>query len=402
MKLKIKDRYFSIALFVLFVIYMLFTISDLSTSRQSGFKDVDRSDVYRYLILMTSYLFVYAVFNIKKLKLQQPLTSLVLMALWTILVNILNGVSVWVFLVRSNMAVLWCLSYIFFNRLRSKEGGGKSSIEICSYILLLFYVFATIYYFFDMMVRLKRIPVLNVVYYEMALLPWVLIVNSGKNKKWIYLLSMIVVMFSMKRGAVIAMVLMLLADSYINAKKTHSYKTFFRIVATVFLFTMAIILTDNLSGGFLSQRFSGEELTEGSGRAEQYSIIWEYIKDGDLLELMFGRGTEKSSQILGLIVHNEWLYFIFCFGLVGLFIYASLIGSFITKSVSELKKNSDLASACCTMTVLYFVLSMLSTTYNGYFGFWLFGFWGYLNAELEIRQNCQKQDLNGVKANGTM
>ena len=386
MKLKIKDRYFSIALFILFVIYIFFTISDLSASRQSGFKDVDRSLVHRSLILMTSYLFVYAVFNIKKLKLQQPLTSLVLLGLWTILGNVLNDVSTWILLVQSNMAVLCCLSYVFFNSLRSREGESRSSIEVFSYLLWLFYVLVTLYYFLDMMIRLNRIPILHVVYYEMALLPWVLIGNSGKNKKWLYLISIAVAMMSMKRGAIIAMALMILADSYVTAKRINSYKTFFRITAIIFVFGVIVAVTDNLSGGFLSKRFSGEELVDGSGRANQFSIVWEDIKTRDLSELMLGSGSERSLQLVGVFVHNEWLYFLLCYGLIGVFIYASLVFSFIKKSISELQKNSDLASPCFMIAVLYLVLSMLSTTYNGYYGIWLFGFWGYLNAELEIRK----------------
>ena len=397
MKLKIKGRYFSVALFILFVVYMLFTISDLSASKQSGFRDVDRSDVHRYLILMTSYLFVYAIFNVKKLKLQQPLTSLVMLAAWTIFVNAINDASIWLFLVHSNMAVLWCLSYIFFNRLRSKEVEYKSSIEVFSYLLWLLYAIITVYYFLDMMIRLGHIPVLNVVYYEMALLPWVLIGNSGKNKKWLYLICMAVAMMSMKRGAIIAMALMILADSYVTAKRINSYKVFFRITAIIFVFSVIVAVTDNLSGGFLSQRFSSEELADGSGRADQFSIVWEDIKTRDLFELMLGSGSEKSLQLLGTGIHNEWLNFLFCYGLIGFLMYVGLIIGFVQKSISVLKIKSDLAYSCFVMTALYLVMSMVSSGYGGYVGFWLFGFWGYLNAELEMKSNNKIENNEGKR-----
>ncbi|MBQ4438533.1 hypothetical protein II898_06615 [bacterium] len=397
MKLKIKDRYFSIALFILFVIYMLFTLADLSASKQSGFRDADRSMVHRYLILMTSYLFVYAVFNIKKLKLQQPVTFLVLLGLWTTLVNVFNNVSTWILLIQLNMAVLWCLSYIFFNRLRSKESKYKSSIEIFSYLLWLFYAVVTLYYFLDMMIRLDRIPVLNVAYYEMALLPWVLINSSGKNKKWLYLISMAVAMLSMKRGAIIAMALMILADSYVTAKRINSYKTFFRITAIIFVFGVIIAVADNLSGGFLSQRFSSEELADGSGRADQFSIVWEDIKTRDLFELMLGSGSEKSLQLLGTGIHNDWLNFLFCYGLIGLLMYAGLIIGFIQKSILVLKMKSDLAYSCFVMTALYLVMSMVSSGYSAYVGFWLFGFWGYFNAEVEMKSNSKTENNEGKR-----
>ena len=400
MKIKIKDRNFSIALLVLFVIYILFAISDLSTSRQSGYRSADRSDAHRYLILLTSYLFVYAVFNIKKVKFQQPLISLILLSVWTIFVNILNNVSVWVLLVQSNMSVLWCLSYIFFNTLRVKESKYKSSIEIFSRLLLWCYILATVYYFFDMMARIGRIPVLNLVYYEMALLPWVFVAGIKKNEKWIYYLASIaVVILSMKRGAIFAMALMILADSYVTAKQTNSYKMFVRIVVIVVMFAITVFLADNISDGFLSHRFSEDELESGSGRMEHFSITWRYIKDGDLWELMFGRGCEKSLQMFGILIHNEWLYFLFCYGLIGLMIYASLIGSFVKKSILELKKKSYLAIPCFIMTALYLVLSMVSAGYSGYVGLWLFGFWGYLNAELDSQNN---RLLIGENTNETM
>ena len=192
-----KKQYMRFPLIILLVVYLLFTTADLSTSFQSGFRDADRSSVHKYLIIVTGYLLAYTVFNSSNLKIRQPLGSLFTIAIWTMFVNLASGVSTWGFLVQANMSVLWVLSYLFFEHTRLKDSDNHSSINLFAYILFIFYAVSTIYYFFDMMVRMNRVPVLNVIYYFISLLPWLMIKTHSKYKKWIYILSLVVVLFSM-------------------------------------------------------------------------------------------------------------------------------------------------------------------------------------------------------------
>lgn len=392
-----KEQYMRFPILVLLVFYLLFTIADLSTSFQSGFRDADRSSVHKYLIIVTGYLLVYTVFNLKNLKIRQPLGSLFVIAVWTMFINLSFGVSIWGFLVQANMSVLWVLSYMFFERIRLKESMDYSSINLFSYILFIFYAISTIYYFFDMMVRMNRIPVLNVIYYFISLLPWIMIKTPSKFKKFIFIASLIVVLFSMKRGAIIALPLMILADSFVEIRKHGSTKRFFKIIAFITVFIIALLIADKLSNGFISERFSADDLASGSGRSEQFTTVLDIIKNRNLFEFIFGCGSENVVKILGTGVHNEWLSFLFSYGLIGFLLYTGLVIGFVKKSLVVLKVCPDLASPCFMMTILYLVLSMVSTGYGGYVGFWLFGFWGYLNAEIDMRSNTNA--VNGGNVN---
>lgn len=392
-----KKRYMRFPLIILLVVYLLFTIADLSTSFQSGFRDADRSNVHKYLIIVTGYLLAYTVFNLSNLRIRQPLGSLFIIAIWMMFVNLVSDVSTWGFLVQANMSVLWVLSYLFFERTRLRESIDHSSINLFAFILFIFYAVSTIYYFFDMMVRMNRIPVLNVIYYFISLLPWLMIKTPSNYKKWIYILSLVVVLFSMKRGAIIALPLMILADSFVESRKHGSTKGFFKILAFIIVFIIALFIADKLSNGFISERFSADDLAFGSGRSEQFSTVIDIIKNRRLFEFTFGCGSENVVKILGTGVHNEWLSFLFSYGLIGALFYAGLVIGFVKKSIKVLKVCPDLASPCFMMTILYLVLSMVSTGYGGYVGFWLFGFWGYLNAELDIRLNTNS--IGGGNAN---
>ena len=251
-----------------------------------------------------------------------------------------------------------------------------------------------------MMVRLNRIPVLNVVYYGVSLIPWVMISINPKYKKAIFIIGMALVLLSMKRGAIIALPIMLLADSFVEGRIKGSYKGLIKVISYIVVFAIAIIITDKLSNGFISVRFSAEKLADGSGRSEQYSTIISLIKNRGVMRFFFGGGCEEPIKILGTGIHNEWLNFLFCYGLIGAILYAKLVIGFIKKSFSTLKTIPSLASACFMMTALYLVLSMVSTGYGGYHGFWLFGFWGYLNAEIDKRSGYDKRA--GGKTNETV
>ena len=380
-----KEKTFILPVIVLFVLYLLFTVADLSTSAQSGYRGADRSGAHRYLLMVTGFLIVYLPFNVRDLKIRQPVSSLIALMVWTAYVNFINNVSIWGLLIQGNMSVLWVLSYIFFETARSREEKDKSFVRKMIFILAAFYAVATIYYFFDIMMRKDRIPVLNVVYYGMALLPWLFINSSKKTKAVITVIALVVVVFSMKRGAIIALPLMILANYFVQGKIENSNKNMLKLVLVIILFFVAIMIADNLTGGFLAERFSGEEMESGSGRSEQIELITRLLGEKDFVDLFIGSGCEKSVQIIGTGIHNEWLNFLYCYGIIGFIVYAVLIIGFIRKSFYVLKTVPELAPACFMMTALYLVLSMVSTGYGGYVGFWLFGFWGYVNAEIEHR-----------------
>lgn len=366
-------------------VYILFTLSDLQSSTQTGFRDANRSSAHFFLVALTGYLLVYVFFNAKtiaRITLRQPLSGLIVLAGWIFLVSLHHQAGLWTLLVQMNMSVLWVLVYVFFWDYTRRGGANALRVSSFSTAMLVFYVCATLYYFVDVSVRLGRTPVLNVVYYAEAILPWVILTASPKRRDICFLLTVAAVFVSLKRTAILALPLMYALDIFFRGRGTKVKipftKKWGKLIVISVLFIVAFVVVDWGTNGFLSQRFSSEEMATGSGRTDYWARAISAISQRGLFELLVGGGAGSSVNLLGTGVHNEWLEMLFSYGVFGLAIYSSIIVGMMFRLKSVTAENPEYAPACAMMFALYLVLSMLSTGYGGYSGVFLFGFWGYL------------------------
>ncbi len=60
----------------------------------------------------------------------------------------------------------------------------------------------------------------------------------------------------------------------------------------------------------------------------------------DFATLLIGSGAGTTARILGGSAHNEWLEFIMCYGLIGVFIYLMLFVALIKKLHSMIKEKN--------------------------------------------------------------
>lgn len=371
----------SIAGLCFLIIYVLFCIADFSASEQTGFRDSYRGKVHIYILLVTVFLFLYCIFNIRKIKLTPILSSLILLAIWTVAVNAVCGVAKWTVLVHANMSIAWILSYLFFEHMEEKDHYVNSDVKMIVSVLLVFFIAATVFFFFDMLARLKHFPVLTMSYYVLALVPWML-ANKQKSKKSFLILIAAVVFLSMKRGAIVALILMIIVDELIDVKmKRITIRHFTSTVLIILLIVSCLTVADKATNGFLSSRFSLAELENGSGRRKQFALVLNELKSRGMAQLILGVGCERCVKVFGTGIHNEWLSFLYNYGVVGLLLYANMFLSMAKNCKKATLKMQQFSSPSYMMLVLIFVLSMISTAYGGYWGLWLFGFWGYLNAQ---------------------
>lgn len=375
------------ALIIFNIIYLMFSIEDLAASRQTGFKAADRSTAHIILLCITIFLLLYYIFSTPNKRYISNKTFIVLIALlfWTTMVNLLQGTPTWTLLVNGNMSLLWVLSFSFFESIRYKSYDGKP-IKTFVTLFFLFFIGATVFYCFDAYARLGRFQVLNIIYNAVALLPWFL-VDNRTNKKGVMVLFIITFaasMLSMKRGAIIAIVLMVLTYFFIQSTYKKNYANFGKVVFLTIVMVIAVKIADNLSGGFLSARFSAEEIASGSGRMHQITVALDLLRDANFSNLLFGHGVQSALNMFGAGIHNEWLHFLFCYGIVGLVLYAIMVVGFFRQSIRISRINRNLSVPCFMMSIFYFVLSMISSGYGGYIGLLLFGFWGFVNAEYKL------------------
>lgn len=388
-KLKIS---FSISLIIFFVLYSFFVINDLSTSAQTANRGADRSMAHLSLLILETYLFIYVVYNIKKIIINFKLViyPLVFLSMWILLLNIFYRNFSWIFLIEFNMSVLWVLSYIFF-LLQTKENPSK--IYKLVWFIFIFYIATTFFYYSYAYNVLRKIPVLNIAYCSIALLPWIA-TNKNKMRYLAYFLSIIPIFLSMKRGAIIALPLMLSVEiifkGFIDKKIIKKFIMLGLIIVGIIVVANVI---DSYSEGYLSSRFTQEQIQSGSGRRYMYKVAINDIFDRNFFEFLFGLGAGSSIKLIGTIVHNEWLQFLFNYGFLGFIIYFFLFLGFFKFSIKTLHIYPECTSACYMMMSFYLVLSMISTGYNGYIGFLLFGFWGYIDGYVSNIKNIKRISL---------
>lgn len=372
---------FAPALWIFAGLYLFFVLTDLATSEQTGNKMANRSLVHYALITLIMYLVTYITIMLglfrKYVKKSGVLISLILLAGWILIENAFYLNFDYSTMIAFNMACLWILSYLFFYFQTRKNA---NLINLWAWFFFIVYVVATIYYFFYASRVLNRTPVLNVAYCVVALLPWIFVQGSSKMRNLALLLALVPVLLSMKRGAYIALPCMLLADIFIRSiTEKNLFKRLFAFITIVLALFIGITIANNYSDGLVSSRFEYEQLADGSGRREMYALALKDISGRNAQHLLIGTGAGSSVDLLGTGIHNEWLEFLFTYGIVGLILYSFLIWSMLRKVYLLFRHKSSLAPAAGMMFVLYLILSLISTGYGGYVGLLLFGFWGYID-----------------------
>ena len=142
------------------------------------------------------------------------------------------------------------------------------------------------------------------------------------------------------------------------------------------------MLVDKISMGFMSERFSSESLADGSGRTTNRNLALSAINDRDFVNLLIGSGHGSSVDLIGTGVHNEWLEFLFSFGVIGLILYTILGILFLYECIKGVKKRLPYAPHMCMMMGYFYMVSIFSGFYGVYVTYYFFVFMSivrYLN-----------------------
>lgn len=365
------------------LVFLAFSIADLQSSAQTGNRGADRSSAHVLLLALTGFLVVYvflAAKRISRIRLVQPLSGLIVLACWILITGLFNGAGIWDLLVRMNMSLLWVFAYLFFWSLATSMESPDEALGRFAKFFFVFFIAATGYYFVYASILLDRIPVLNVIYEVLALLPWLILLDANVKSGILYIVSGFFTLLSMKRGAIIALPVMYVADvlarSKASGRKRDIVKPIGILLLAIALFAALFVGFDTWTGGFLTERFSFEEMASGAGRSDQYALAINAILERDWLHVLVGGGIGSSVSLIGTGIHNEWLEILFSYGVVGFVIYAAMVIGIVRRTVSFSRLGPRYASSCWMMTSLLLAVSMVSTAYGGYVGFFIFGFWG--------------------------
>lgn len=154
---------------------------------------------------------------------------------------------------------------------------------------------------------------------------------------------------------------------FILYRKTKTIKS---LLLAFLLIGAAIILFQNLNifQPLVQRLIEGDTIATGSSRTTIWKESFELFAKSDILTLIFGGGSDFSSEIAGrsfnrnyFSVHNNFLMMLFDYGLTGLLVFLSLLYIWI-------KKNTENTLAISLILILVFC--SLTLTPLIYLPFW--------------------------------
>lgn len=170
------------------------------------------------------------------------------------------------------------------------------------------------------------------------------------------LISLFGIVLTNKRGIFIATVFALLLTFFLH--KDISIKKMSKKQFTIFLlgivFVIAVVIylvgsNENLI--FFLERFSGDDIT--SGRDVFYINAIDDFSNGNVFNLIFGKGTASAYIINDTGLHNVYLQILYDHGLVGIFIYAG----FFVYNLKRAIKNRYFYSMSLQIVFLIYCMS---------------------------------------------
>lgn len=328
---------------------LAYVLVDLSNSAIVGNNNQSRTSVYIMIAVLL-------VFSLGRLLFSRQnsfnMTEIALggMATWIILNNILNATMGWTAFIHIGLSLLWFGLYNFFLRYKNMHEKTYTAFFTIFFLIYMYSLFVS-----SFQMREETDAVLNTSYYVLIFFPVLL---SYKQKKFTVItciLMVIGIFWSFKRGAILAMFLMFFTYFFVQKKIDKTKNTMLRIVIIAAVLVCALFIVDNYFGGAVLERFSKENIMDGSGRNQIYSQAISYIKSCNIFDLIAGKGAGTTARVLGSTAHNEWIEFLMCYGIIGVAIYLSILLSIFSR-LRAMIRNNDNNAKCIAVLLTYLVI----------------------------------------------
>lgn len=355
---------------------VLFAVNDVQTSGQGGNAGIDRGMVYGLIISIVSLFCIYTIFHIHKFPKQYPVVgNLCSISIWILISNIVNGTMDRSGQIHLMLSVLWIMIYSCIYIYTQYHNNFRGIITVYIILLIVYYC-VNIYAQTNMAITYdKEYGMTSFSYYILALFPFAFLIQNKVLRNAVIGFSIVMVLFSFKRGPIITLPCMLVAYFLSNTKIGRASHGIGKVVLVSALFVIAFLVINKLSNNFLMARFSSSELSSASGRDEMWRIALSNIENRGFVPLLIGAGSGSSIRLLGTGIHNEWLEFLFSFGLVGITLYLFLFISLFKRAIALTTMKSCYAPVY-SMAVAFFFFSGLSDGF--YFVYWTIYFFSLI------------------------
>lgn len=350
---------------LLFLGYIYF---NYKSSVSSGVVDGNRLNVYIFLIgiIITSLLITINKFITLKFLERKFNIILFVFLLYILILGVIRNSDRWILSVHLFLSFFWIILYSYIYYL------GKTNNKILSFIIssLEKIIYINIFIVFFSILNIKRIyqreiGVTNSIFDVLALYPLIFLIKGKKNKIIITILVALSVVLSAKRSAIIIFLLMMINSNFYKI----SFRKTLRKIKKLFILLPLILPIIYIKLDYIRlvlNRFSLDKLEGGSGRTSFYGTIISSLNSKDIVDLILGGGSGTTIRLLGTGAHNEWLFYINDFGIVGLFLQICL-HIFLIKKIYKSRKNvKNIYLVISNVYIMIFVNCMVSGFYFVY------------------------------------
>ncbi len=237
----------------------------------------------------------------------------------------------------------------------------------------------------------------NTIYFSFLTLPWLLLVKKNKHRLFLLILFTFLVVWSLKRSAMLAVVLCWSSYMLMLLKRKRN-----KLLGTILILLvlsggiLGYSFSDSLLKGELSERVNREETDEGRNRLAIYTVTWAMIENSSVDNLFLGHGhfAVRKDSFLELSAHNDFLEVIYDYGLVILVLYLGLWVYVIKRCVRLFRDESPLFLPYAVSLSIFIVMSMVShlILYCSYFLF-LVLFWGCIEGSFFVNKMPERKSI---------
>lgn len=209
----------------------------------------------------------------------------------------------------------------------------------------------------------------NMGYLFVALIPSVaLFRNKSLLQYGMMIFCMAFIVMSMKRGAIIVGVLLMLYFLYFNYRYHQSMSKTKVLIFSAIIVVAAVYIVQYMmeTSDYFMARIAQTEEGGSSGRDEIYEHFWNHFKnETDNVKFIFGNGANATLGIYINYAHNDWLEIAINQGVLGLVTYALYWLCFL-KTIWNTKHNKTARLVLSLAFISFFVETIFSMSYTGY------------------------------------
>lgn len=261
--------------------------------------------------------------------------------------------------------IYWFFCYWFFynSLIRSAIDEKKINLFVKLAVVIYFLVVVRDFINVDLWKGSKEFFVSNNSYTLLKLLPLVLYFNN-KYKNILLFIITIGIVFSFKRGAILAYFISIFFYFTYNLFKTKRKSNIFSLIA---ILVVGVIAVNSNAAVLLSRLEDFEDADSmGSGRGKMFRLLFsDMFQDNfDLLNIFFGNGFLSTINFFNdkighqILAHSDFMEFLYDFGILGLVVYCYFISRIYKLYIFF--KNTDYGIIALLIVLILVITSIYS------------------------------------------